>query len=184
VEERLKQLLAERQKIPIENSSRTRAAVLVPLFRKDGEWHLLFIKRTEKVRVHKGQISFPGGTCEKEDMTFLDAALREANEEIGLKAEDIQILGELDDQESVTTNFLITPFLAVIPYPYSFRLDRHEVQELLEVPIATLLAQNDQSGEATAYGKINYTYSCQGKVIWGATARILRKLLDMMGEVS
>ncbi len=153
------------------------------MFQKDGEWHLLFIKRTEKVRVHKGQISFPGGVCEKPDGTCLNTALREATEEIGLKAEDIQVLGELDDQESVITNFLITPFLAIIPYPYDFRLDRHEVDELLEVPITALLEQNDQPGEATAYGKINYTYRYQNKVIWGATARILKKLLDMMGNV-
>jgi 8-oxo-dGTP pyrophosphatase MutT (NUDIX family) len=165
VEERLKQLLAGRQKVPITNSDRTRAAVLVPLFRKEGEWHLLFIKRTEMVKVHKGQISFPGGVCEARDSTLLNTALREAGEEIGLAAEDIQVLGELDDQESVTTNFLITPFPAVIPYPYDFQLDRYEVHKLLEVPIATLLAQNDQPGETTTYRKINYTYRCEGEVI-------------------
>jgi len=182
VEPKLRQLLSRRKKVRITDPSRTRAAVLVPIFRKDGQYYLLFIKRTDRVRVHKGQISFPGGAYEERDGSLLNAALRESAEEIGLAADDIQVLGELDDQESVSTNFLITPFLALIPYPYHFRLDGHEVRELLEVPITTLLDENNEQCETLPDKRITYSYRCGSEVIWGATARILKPLLDMLGE--
>lgn len=182
MEQRLRRLLEQRQKVRITDPSRTRAAVLVPIFRKDGQYYLLFIKRTNLVRVHKGQISFPGGAYEERDGSLLNAALRESAEEIGLAAEDIQVLGELDDQESITTNYVITPFLALIPHPYHFRLDGHEVQELLEVPISALLGKDNQHTEILPDNRVAYSYHYGGEVIWGATARILKPLLDMLGE--
>lgn len=183
MEQKLRQLLAQRQKARITDPSRTRAAVLVPLFQKNGQYYLLFIKRTDKVRVHKGQISFPGGAYEKSDGDLLHAALRESAEEIGLAAEDITILGELDDAESVTTGFVITPFLAIIPHPYAFRPDGHEVGELLEVPLTVLLDKNNHRQEALPNGRTTYSYRYRNEVIWGATARILKHLLDILTKV-
>ena len=183
MELKLRQLLTKRQKVRITDPSRTRAAVLVPIFRKDEQYYLLFIKRTDRVRVHKGQISFPGGAYEERDGSLLNAALRESAEEIGLVAEDIQVLGELDDAESVTTNYVITPFLALIPHPYHFRLDRYEVQELLEVPISALLDKDNQHTETLPDKRITYSYRCGSEVIWGATARILKPLLEILAEV-
>ena len=182
MEPKLRELLSQRKKARITNPARIRAAVLVPLFRKDGQYYLLFIKRTNRVRVHKGQISFPGGAYEERDGSLLNAALRESAEEIGLAADDIQILGELDDQESITTNYVITPFLGLIPHPYHFRLDRHEVQELLEVPIAALLDKDNQHTEILPGNRVACSYHYGGEVIWGATARILQRLLNMLGE--
>jgi len=182
VEQRLRELLEQRKKVRITDPSRTRAAVLVPIFRKDGQYYLLFIKRTNLVRVHKGQISFPGGAYEERDGSLLNAALRESAEEIGLAADDIQVLSEMDDQESITTNYVITPFLALIPHPYHFRLDRYEVQELLEVPISALLDKDNQHTEILPDKRITYSYRCGSEVIWGATARILKRLLNMLGE--
>jgi 8-oxo-dGTP pyrophosphatase MutT (NUDIX family) len=182
VEPKLRELLSRRKKVRITNLARIRAAVLVPIFRKDGQYYLLFIKRTDRVRVHKGQISFPGGAYEERDGSLLNAALRESAEEIGLAADDIQILGELDDQESITTNYVITPFLGLIPHPYHFRLDRHEVQELLEVPISALLDKDNQHTEILPDKRITYSYRYRNEVIWGATARILQRLLNMLGE--
>jgi 8-oxo-dGTP pyrophosphatase MutT (NUDIX family) len=183
VEQRLKKILSQRSKIPITNPSRIRAAVLVPLFRKGGQYYLMFLKRTDKVRVHKGQISFPGGTREARDGNLLQTALREASEEIGLAADDIQVLGELDDQESVSTNYVITPFLALIPHPYHFHADSHEVRELLEVPITALLDTRNQSQETTPDGRVVYFYHYGNEIIWGATARILKMLLEILTEV-
>jgi 8-oxo-dGTP pyrophosphatase MutT (NUDIX family) len=183
VEQRLRELLEQRKKVRITDPSRTRAAVLVPIFRKDGQYYLLFIKRTDRVRVHKGQISFPGGAYEERDGSLLNAALRESAEEIGLAVDDIQILGELDDQESITTNYVITPFLALIPHPYHFRLDGHEVQELLEVPISALLGKDNQHTEILPDKRVACSYHYGGEVIWGATARILKPLLDILAEV-
>jgi 8-oxo-dGTP pyrophosphatase MutT (NUDIX family) len=183
VEQRLRELLSQRKKVRITDPSRTRAAVLVPIFRKDGQYYLLFIKRTNRVRVHKGQISFPGGAYEERDGSLLNTAIRESAEEIGLAADDIQILGEMDDQESVSTNYVITPFLALIPCPYHFRLDRHEVQELLEVPISALLGKDNQHTEILPDKRITYSYRYGNEVIWGATARILKPLLEILAEV-
>lgn len=183
MEQRLREYLSRRKKVRIANSSRTRAAVLVPIFRKDGQYYLLFIKRTDRVRVHKGQISSPGGAYEARDGTLLNTALREAAEEIGLAVEDIQVLGELDDQESVTTNYVITPFLALIPHPYHFRLDGHEVQELLEVPISALLDKDNEHTEILPDKQVACSYHYGSEVIWGATARILKPLLDILAEV-
>ena len=86
MKENLRQLLAQRQKQYIVDDGRVPSAVLVPLYKKDGQYHILFIKRTETVKEHKGQISFPGGTREEEDGTLLDTALREYAEETGLRA--------------------------------------------------------------------------------------------------
>ena len=117
MKQRLKQLLARRQKRYITGTERVPSAVLVPLYHKEGQYHLLFIKRTEKVKEHKGQISFPGGTREEADRTLLDTALRECAEEIGVCVEDIEVLGEMDDEATTTSNYIVSPFIAMIPWP-------------------------------------------------------------------
>ncbi len=183
MEQKLRRLLAQRHRVRVTDSTRTQAAVLAPVFLKEGQYHLLFIKRTDKVRVHKGQISFPGGVYEKSDGSLLNTALRESAEEIGLAAEGVQILGELDDEVSVSTNFVITPFLGLIPYPYQFNIDGHEVYQILEIPISALREKDAQHEEVLPDNRITYSYRYQKEIIWGATARILKKLLDVLGEV-
>jgi len=146
----------------------------------------MFTKRTQKVREHKGQISFPGGGQEG-DETLVNTALRECAEEIGLMAEEVEILGELDDTISVTSNYIISPFVALIPWPYQFKVSEEEIEELIEVPISALLDRNCQrqeseimDGEAVP----SYFYDYQGRVIWGATARILKQFLDIFVNVT
>ena len=182
MKERLRQLLAQRQKQHIIDTSRVPAAVLVPIYQKQGQYHILFIKRTETVKEHKGQISFPGGNREKGDRTLLDTALRESTEEIGLRAQDVEVLGELDDEVTTTSNYIVSPFVAVIPWPYQFKVNKEEVEEIIEVPIAALLDKNCLHRDTELLdGKEveSYTYHYQGRVIWGATARILNKFLDI-----
>ena len=101
----LKHILSSRQKKTINDKGLKPAAVLVPLFYVGKELHILFTRRSNKVLYHKGQISFPGGRPHKIDPDFLHTALRESWEEIGLKSEDIQILGELDNTPTITTGF-------------------------------------------------------------------------------
>ena len=122
--------------------NRVPAAVLIPLYRKQGQYYILFIKRTEKVKDHKGQISFPGGNYQAEDETLLSTALRECAEEVGLGAEGIDILGELDDEVTSTSNYIVTPFVGLIPWPCRFQLSDYEVEEIIEVPISALLDKN------------------------------------------
>ncbi len=178
-----KQLLDKRQKSYIEDAGRIPSAVLIPIYENNNTYHIVFIKRTETVKTHQGQISFPGGVREKEDNSLLDTALRESNEEIGLDIKDVEILGELDDEITTTSNFIVTPYVGIISWPYEFVKNTDEVDEILNVPIPALLEKgclrpdteilNGQKVESCAY---HY----EGKVIWGATARILNKLLDII----
>ena len=142
MKEELKKFLANRQKRNIDDDSRVPSAVLIPLYEQQGHYHIIFIKRTETVKEHKGQISFPGGVCEKEDRTTLDTALRECCEEIGLRAEDVEVLGELDDEKTTTSNYIVSPFVATIPWPYRFKINEYEVDEILEIPIRALLDES------------------------------------------
>ena len=184
MKDRLRQAFYQRKKRHIVDSDRIAAAVLLPIYYKQDQYYILFIKRTENVKTHRGEISFPGGTCEERDATLLETALRECAEEIGLAADDIEILGELDDVASVKTNYAISPFAALIPWPYQFRVDGNEVEEIIEVPVSALLDNGFSRPEITNGETITkYFYPYQGKVIWGATARILSKFLDIFTRV-
>ena len=129
--EKLREVLTKRSVLHVSDSNMKVAAVLVPIFLNAGQYHLLFIQRTERVKDHKGQIAFPGGTYKNADGLLLNTALREAEEEIGLAQSDVEVLGELDDT-IVPTNYVISPFVGLIPYPYDFKLDKWEVEKLIE----------------------------------------------------
>ncbi len=158
----------------------TQSAVLLPLFRKDGSFHVLFTKRTERVEHHKGHISFPGGRYDREDPDLVNTALREVFEEIGVRPSDVQVLGSLDACNTASSSFTIMPFVGLIPHPYPFVVNRNEVDSLIEVPVSTLLDPGcceERPGEF--FNKPQYFYHCGEHVIWGATARILRQFLDI-----
>ena len=177
----LKHILSSRQKKTINDKGLKPAAVLVPLFYVGKELHILFTRRSNKVLYHKGQISFPGGRPHKNDPDFLRTALRESWEEIGLKSEDVQILGELDNTPTITTGFNIRPFVGIIPYPYPFKLNPEETTEILDIPISALMQDSAYSSKvADAEGIKQETYVYKGQSIWGATARIVKQLLDIL----
>jgi 8-oxo-dGTP pyrophosphatase MutT (NUDIX family) len=178
----LRDALNKRQVLRIDDPKMKVSAVLVPVFLKKGRYHLLFIQRTERVKDHKGQISFPGGSYKKADQQLLNTALREAEEEIGLASEDVLILGELDDTPTATSNYVITPFIGLIPYPYHFKPDKWETEELLEVPIASLQDKKCYSESITVQNgqKIETCFYRYGEIIiWGATAKILKQFLEI-----
>jgi 8-oxo-dGTP pyrophosphatase MutT (NUDIX family) len=157
------------------------SAVLIPIFRKEGQYYLLFAKRSEKVIFHKGQLCFPGGTYEAYDTNLLQTALREAEEEIGLESRDAEVLGELDDCATRDTNYVISPFVAFIPYPYIFKLDGKEVEQILYIPLPVLIHESRQSCHPTEdEGELDPTYGYEGHIIWGATARILRQFIELL----
>jgi 8-oxo-dGTP pyrophosphatase MutT (NUDIX family) len=186
IEQRLKQALTQRQKQHIVDASRVSSAVLIPVFLKKQDYYILFTKRTEKVRDHKGQISFPGGAYEEQDGSLITTALRECTEEVGLAADLVEVLGELDDMYTLGTNYVITPFIAIIPWPYQLKTDPTEVDRIIEVPVSALL---DKSCLSQGTDVLNdepittYSYRYQGEVIWGATARILNQFLGIWAEV-
>jgi 8-oxo-dGTP pyrophosphatase MutT (NUDIX family) len=186
VKEELEKILSQREKRYINEASRQSSAVLIPIYQKRGHYYIVFIRRTETVKSHKGQISFPGGARDVNDKTLLHTAIRESREEIGLYMKDIEVIGELDDEITTTSNYVVTPFVAMIPWPYRFKKNEDEVAEIMEVPLKVLLEKGClKANTETLNGKPidSYAYYYQGKVIWGATARILKKLLDIIGKV-
>jgi 8-oxo-dGTP pyrophosphatase MutT (NUDIX family) len=181
--EKIAEVLSQRQRQRIDATGLASAAVLVPLYHKRGEYHLLFTKRTEEVDYHKGQICFPGGGRHIEDETLLDTALRETCEELGIHPQDIKVLGELDELSTISSKYAISPFVGLIPYPYPFKPNRREVAELMEVPIAALLEEGNswQEVQASQGGPVTvYFYKYEGQVIWGATAKMLKQFLDLV----
>jgi len=179
MKEKLGALLKNRRKKYLADPTRIPAGVLIPLYLKEGEYHILFTRRTENVMTHKGQISFPGGSYEEGDGSLACTALRESREEIGLREEDVELIGELDDSPSVTSNYLITPFVGFFPWPYRFRLNPWEVAEIIEVPVRALLDEKNTIRESKE-GRLVYSYDYRGNIIWGATARILGELLPLI----
>ena len=187
MKEKLRHAFTRREKQRITGSNLIPAAVLVPIFLREGQYHILFTKRTEKVKVHKGQISFPGGAYQEGDGTLLNTALRECAEEINMDAYRVEILGELDDTTTMTSNYAISPFVGIIPWPYQFKVDGKEVEEIIEAPVSALLAKGcaGKVTEAVDNKKVtSYYYHFKGRVIWGATAAILNQFLDIFSQVS
>jgi 8-oxo-dGTP pyrophosphatase MutT (NUDIX family) len=186
MKDELRKALAGRQKLVITDCKLRPSAVLLPIFKKDGKYHIVFTKRTEHLSRHQGQISFPGGGRHADDKSLLDTALRESREEIGLRESDVEVLGELDDAATAASYFCITPFVGLIPYPYTFRPDPYEVDEIFDVAVDDLLDAKREE-ETGMYGDSDikvYTYRVNGKVIWGATAWILTGLLNILRKVS
>ena len=160
-----------------------RAAVLVPIVDR-GEPVLVFAQRSDRVGQHAGQISFPGGRIDAGDRDDLHAALREAEEEVGLPPSAVEPLGALDDTETFATQFVITPWVGVVRAPVVWRPDGHEIDTVIEVPVAALLARGCFRVERWARNGVTrdvYFYDYQGTTIWGATARILKQYLDLVG---
>jgi 8-oxo-dGTP pyrophosphatase MutT (NUDIX family) len=157
-----------------------RAAVLVPVFVRDGELWVLLTRRTESLEHHRGQISFPGGSAEDDDDSSLDTALRETDEEIGLRAEDVKPLGTLSPLATVT-NFYVEPFVGAVPNPYPFRVAESEIAELIEAPVAALLDPKALETKTLPGRDEPVLFYHHGEhVIWGATARILKEFLDAL----
>jgi 8-oxo-dGTP pyrophosphatase MutT (NUDIX family) len=179
----LRAALAQRRIFHINDEKMKISAVLVPIFLKAGQYHLLFIQRTERVKEHKGQISFPGGAYEKADRILLNTALREAEEEIGLTPGDVDVLGELDDVVTASSNYVISPFVGLIPYPYKFKPDKWETEELIEVPISVLQSKDCFSESIVKLNGLEIDtgfFKCRDKIIWGATSKILKQFLEIV----
>lgn len=182
--EKIKRLLSKKKKPISHQPELTPAGVLVPLFQKNRKTHILLTKRTDKVEHHKGQISFPGGAFNYEDLDCQTTALRETEEEIGIEMDSVEILGELDHLVTVT-HFRICPYVGTIPYPYPFKLSPYEVERLIELPLDYLLKQAElKEASFTFQGEpyVNLCVDYQGDIIWGATARILKNFLEVLSE--
>lgn len=152
------------------------AAVLVPLLLRDGEAHVLLTKRSDDLRKHRGQYSFPGGKCDADDRDAVATALREAEEEVGIVPHDVRVLGLLDDYNTVT-DYVVTPVVGWIPHPYVYRPNAREVAYVVELPLrAFLQPQRARTLLFEGLRRIVLAFDVEGHFIWGATASMLRDL--------
>jgi len=164
----------------------TAAAVLALIYPKNEEWHMVFIQRaSHKKDVHSAQIAFPGGRVEAEDQSMIHAALREANEEVGLDPEEVTILAELTPTKIPVSGFEVFPVLAITEKPPEFVRQESEVEEVIEIPIASII---DPSMKKKMNIKISSgrelqdvpIFNFNNRIIWGATSMILNEVIQIL----
>ncbi len=161
------------------------AAVLVPLFEEDGVTRVVLTKRPDTMPSHRGDIAFPGGKVHPEvDRSLLDAALREAHEEVGLSPGAVEVVAELDTLSTVTTRFLIAPFVGLLAARPDLVADQREVVRVFDVALAELLADGVHREELWGPGPlaraVHFFELDDEECIWGATARILAEFLTVL----
>jgi 8-oxo-dGTP pyrophosphatase MutT (NUDIX family) len=179
---RIRTTLAGRRRLEVVDPALTCAAVLVPLLFREGEWHVLVTQRTQTVDHHKGQIAFPGGACDPDDADGMETALRETFEEIGVPPTAVEVLGALDDFVTITA-FVITPFVGIISEPVEYSPSAREVEAVLEVPVTFFLDPTHlrvEQWEQRGLVREILFWDYGEHTIWGATARILKNLLDLV----
>lgn len=159
------------------------SAVLIPLYEKENEIHTIVTLRPQNMKNHQGQFAFPGGARDKEDATFEDTALREAEEEVGLKRKHVDIFGKLDDIVTPTL-YSITPVVAKISYPYTFTPNAHEIEKIVEVNLRDLCNMEnfrEHTGQTVhGYALTVPFFDYKEHTIWGATGRMLKQLLFLL----
>jgi 8-oxo-dGTP pyrophosphatase MutT (NUDIX family) len=167
------------------------ASVLMPLVERDDGLHVLLTRRTDHLTDHAGQVSFPGGRAEPDDIDVVDTALRETQEEVGLARERVQVLGPLNTYSTVSS-YVVTPIVALVQPPFQLALDDFEVAEAFEVPLQFLMTPAHHHRHAAEFQGVRRQFlsmpwqgvDAQGQpreyFIWGATAAMLRNLYSFL----
>ncbi len=180
--EELRQRLCEHAPRAIQKKDLRPAAVMILIMNRDGEAHVLLTKRTDKVGTHKGQMALPGGGYDESDGDFLRTALRETEEEVGVRSADVDVLGRFDDFISIV-GFHVLSYIGVIPHPYEYTINRDEIEDYVEVPLSMFVKREfgkvqQVEFEGQMYNVYHYYY--HNFEIWGMTARILT---DFAGKI-
>jgi 8-oxo-dGTP pyrophosphatase MutT (NUDIX family) len=161
------------------------AAVLIPLLRSDGEWRLLFTRRNAALPEHSGQVSFPGGRADPGDISPVQTALRETQEEIGLHPNDVRILGQMRPYRTVT-NYRVTPVVGIIPWPYPLRPAQDEVSRIFTIPLSWLAEEANYEVRLRELPqphdpvRVIYYKPYDGEILWGASARMTINLIQLL----
>ncbi|MBW6472725.1 MAG: CoA pyrophosphatase [Anaerolineaceae bacterium] len=163
-----------------------KAAILIPFVCVDGYWSLLFTRRAESLKNHRGQVSFPGGGMEEEDGTPMETALREANEEIGLRKTDIHIIGLMPDIIT-NSNYLVTPIVSWVDWPVPLEISNYEVSRVFTIPVNWLKNSNNweerlYSHPNGSYGTVIFYNLYDSELLWGISAKITIDLLNILDE--
>lgn len=169
--------------LPLRGRSLRSAAVLVPLVARS-DMTVLLTRRADHLQHHPGQISFPGGRVEPSDSSPVEAALRETQEEVGLGASCIELLGELPEYLT-GTGFRITPVVGLVHPPFELKVDPSEVAEAFEVPLQFLLDPANHHLQSLEHeGNMRYFHAMpyEERYIWGATAAMLKSLYEFLGS--
>ncbi|MCS6767452.1 MAG: CoA pyrophosphatase [Candidatus Nitrosocaldus sp.] len=164
------------------DEGRIPAAVLLIIHFTDGNARIILCRRSERLRNHAGQIAFPGGIFKEEDGDLLGTAFRETREEIGVDIDRGSIVGSLDDVYTLTSNFVVRPFVAVVDSISNVSINKGEVADVIDARLVELLKSMEKD-EAGHGHREAYRFTYDGYVIWGATARILKQLRDVLGDV-
>jgi 8-oxo-dGTP pyrophosphatase MutT (NUDIX family) len=176
-------LLDPAEAITMSAPGKVKAAVLIPLYLQDGDLTAVFTKRPADMRRHAGEISFPGGRQDPGE-ELRDTALREAEEEIGLMRDLVDVVGALPPTGTFVTNYVIYPFVGITAPGGAFRPNPVEVDEIVELSLPALLASYERKRLIRRGVPIKTdTYTVGGHFIWGATARILAGLLERLKPI-
>ena len=158
------------------------SAVLVPLMHTADGVSVVLTRRADHLKNHKGEVSFPGGRVEESE-SLVEAALREAEEEIGLSPTMVEVIGQLDPHATFVSNSLIVPIVAIVDSSANFVANESEVSRILTIPLTDLAHQASYKNEwwTTPRGELNiHFFYLDDETIWGATGRILRQLFDIV----
>jgi 8-oxo-dGTP pyrophosphatase MutT (NUDIX family) len=162
------------------------AAVLVPFLRIEDAWHILYIRRTSfEGDRHSGQVAFAGGKRDDEDENLLATALREAEEEVGIAAADVEVLGHINHHHTIS-EFQVRPYVAVMDWPYRLQLDEIEVARAFTIPLNWLAQASNyrteerQHPDSSRPWPVVYYDLYDGEMLWGATARMTLSLIDVL----
>jgi 8-oxo-dGTP pyrophosphatase MutT (NUDIX family) len=177
-------LLTPEEAAKLDAPGTTDAGVLVPLFLEDGELVAVLTERREDLRSHAGEISFPGGRQDFPEEDLRTTALREAEEEIGLRPDDVELVGALPPTGTFVTGYRIHPFVGLIEPGYAWTLQEAEVAHVLELSLPDLVRGFEMKRLIRRGVPIKTpTYTVDGHLVWGATARIVQGLLERLGPV-
>jgi len=164
------------------NQTPRNSAVLICFFPKNGETHLIMIKRAVDETVHSGQIAFPGGKAEKEDDSLENTALRETFEEVGIQPQQIEIIGKLTDLYIPPSNYLVAPFVGILQEEPHIT-PNYEVDRALIIPLSDLMNQANCMEKTISVRSIQLQVPCytlDGEIIWGASSMMLAELLEVL----
>lgn len=179
LEERLRTALEKRPHREYELPPGRQAAVLMMFFEREGEPWLVFTKRTDSVKHHKGEISFPGGGRDEGDADLEATAIRETVEELGVDPSDLRMIGRLDELPTFVTGYNVTPYVAVVPEQHAYRPSADEIDEVIELPVPELVRVGRREViERRGFQIETNVFETRGHYIWGFTGAVLRLFLD------
>lgn len=159
------------------------AAVLVPLLHREGELHVLYTRRSDRLASHRGEVAFPGGRFDRRDPHLLAVALREAYEEVGIEPQSVDVLGRFEGRRTRSTNIMVTPFVGMVHGTPELRPDPKEVAEIFQVPLSALADPRYRGAHRWhSHGGVSHRPAIlyQQQVIWGLTYELTMRFLELI----